>query len=52
MAEVLKPDICVIGAGAGGGVGLATVMLTRGREVNLQQGSTMDVIFDRSVPID
>jgi type IV secretion system protein VirB10 len=41
-----------IGAGAGAGVGLATVLLTRGREVELHQGSTVDVIFDRAIPID
>lgn len=41
-----------IGAGAGAGVGLATVLLTRGREVDLRQGSTIDVIFDRAVPVE
>ncbi len=41
-----------IGAGAGGAVGIATVLLTRGREVELRQGSTVDVVFDRAVPID
>ena len=41
-----------IGAGAGSAVGLATVLLTRGREVELRQGSTIDVIFDRPVTID
>jgi hypothetical protein len=41
-----------IGAGVGSGVGLATVMLTRGREVDLRQGSTVDVIFDRAVPVE
>jgi type IV secretion system protein VirB10 len=41
-----------IGAGIGSGVGLATVLLTRGREVELKQGSTMDVTFDRPVAID
>jgi hypothetical protein len=41
-----------IGAGVGGGVGLATVLLTRGKEVDLQRGSTMDVVFDRAVPMD
>jgi hypothetical protein len=41
-----------IGAGVGGGVGLATVMLTRGREVDLRQGSTVDVIFDRAVSVE
>jgi hypothetical protein len=40
-----------IGAGVGGGVGLAVVMLTRGREVTLQQGSTIDVVFNRAVPV-
>ena len=40
-----------IGAGAGAGVGLATVLLTRGREVDLKQGSTVDVVFERAVPI-
>jgi hypothetical protein len=41
-----------IGAGVGGGVGLATVLLTRGREVELHQGATIDVVFDRAVPMD
>lgn len=41
-----------IGAGAGGAVGLATVLLTRGREVELRQGSTVDVVFERAVPLD
>jgi hypothetical protein len=41
-----------IGAGAGSAVGLATVLLTRGREVELRQGSTLDVVFDRPVAIE
>ncbi len=41
-----------IGAGAGGAVGLATVLLTRGKEVDLRRGSTMDVVFDRAVPVE
>jgi hypothetical protein len=41
-----------IGAGAGGAVGLAVVLLTRGKEVDLRRGSTMDVVFDRAVPVD
>ena len=41
-----------IGAGVGAGVGLATVMFTRGKEVELRQGSTVDVTFDRAIPID
>jgi len=41
-----------IGAGAGGAVGLATVLLTRGKEVELRQGSTLDVILDRPVTVE
>jgi hypothetical protein len=41
-----------IGAGVGSAVGLATVLLTRGREVELRQGMTLDVVFDRPVSID
>ena len=40
-----------IGAGVGSGVGTAVVLLTRGREVDLKQGSTVDVIFPRAVPV-
>lgn len=40
-----------IGAGAGGAVGLAYVLLTRGREVDLHQGSTLDVVFERAVTV-
>jgi hypothetical protein len=41
-----------IGAGAGGAVGLAVVLLTRGKEVDLSRGSTVDVVFDHAVPVD
>jgi hypothetical protein len=41
-----------IGAGAGAGVGLATVLLSRGKEVELRQGATIDVVFDRAVPVE
>jgi hypothetical protein len=41
-----------IGAGAGGGVGLATVLLSRGREVTLRRGETVDVVFERAVPME
>jgi len=41
-----------IGAGLGGAVGLATVLLTRGKEVELRQGATLDVVFDRPVAIE
>jgi hypothetical protein len=41
-----------IGAGAGAAVGLATVLLTRGKEVDLRHGATIDVVFDRTVPVE
>ena len=41
-----------IGSGVGGAVGLATVLLTRGKEVELRQGTTLDVVFDRPVQIE
>ena len=41
-----------IGAGVGTAVGIATAMLTRGREVELRQGMTLDVVFDRAVPLE
>jgi len=41
-----------IGAGIGGGVGAAVVLLTRGREVNLHRGETVDVVFQRAVPVE
>jgi hypothetical protein len=41
-----------IGAIAGAGVGLATVMLTRGPELELPRGTTVDVILDRTVYLD
>jgi hypothetical protein len=41
-----------IGAGAGAAVGLATVLMTRGKEVELKQGTTLDVVFDRPVALE
>ncbi|MEO7145576.1 MAG: hypothetical protein ABI165_18940 [Bryobacteraceae bacterium] len=41
-----------IGAGVGGAVGLATVLVTRGKEVELRRGATLDVAFDRAVSLD
>jgi hypothetical protein len=41
-----------IGAGVGSAVGLATVLLTRGKDVELRQGSTLDVVFDRPVELE
>jgi hypothetical protein len=40
-----------IGAGAGAAVGLATVLGTRGRDLMLQQGASLDVVFDRAVDL-
>jgi type IV secretion system protein VirB10 len=41
-----------IGGAAGGAVGFATTLLTRGKEVDLNAGSTLDVVFDRSLPLE
>jgi hypothetical protein len=41
-----------IGAAAGGAVGFATTLLTRGKELDLRAGSTLDVVFDRSLPLE
>lgn len=41
-----------IGAGVGSAVGLATVLLTRGHEVELRQGSTLDVTIERPLVIE
>ncbi len=38
-----------IGGGIGAGVGIATALLTRGKEVELRQGMSIDVVFDRAV---
>lgn len=41
-----------IGAGAGAVVGLATVLFTRGKELELNQGATLDVVFARPLSLD
>ena len=41
-----------IGGAAGAAVGLATVMMSRGHQVDLRQGTTLDVVFDRPVTIE
>jgi hypothetical protein len=41
-----------IGAGAGTAVGFATTLLTRGKEVELRQGSTLDIVFDRPIAVE
>jgi len=41
-----------IGAGIGAAAGLAAVLLTRGPELELPRGTTLDVIIDRTVYLD
>ena len=41
-----------IGGGIGSAVGLATAMLTRGNDVRLESGTTVDMVFERSVTLD
>ena len=41
-----------IGAGVGGAVGFAAAVLTRGREVELRQGMTLDVVLDRALLVE
>ena len=41
-----------IGAGIGTAVGLAKVLATRGAQVDLRQGTTLDVVFDRPIALE
>ncbi len=41
-----------IGAGIGAAAGLAAVLLTRGKELELPRGTTVDIVFDRELPLD
>ncbi|MFQ5926294.1 MAG: hypothetical protein ACE5MH_02545 [Terriglobia bacterium] len=41
-----------IGAAAGAAAGLAWVFLTRGRELLLQRGQTVEVVLNRDLPLD
>jgi len=41
-----------IGAGIGSGVGVATALLTRGKELELRQGASLDVVFDRPIALE
>ncbi len=41
-----------IGAGAGAGAGIARVLLTRGRDLMLRGGQTLDVVLDRPLLIE
>jgi type IV secretion system protein VirB10 len=41
-----------IGAAAGGAVGLATVLLTRGPDIQLDPGSSVEMILERNIVLD
>jgi hypothetical protein len=41
-----------IGAGAGAALGLATVLLTRGPELELPRGTTLEAVLDRALYLD
>ncbi len=41
-----------IGAAAGGAVGLATVLLTRGPDIQLSQGASIEMTLERTIEID
>jgi hypothetical protein len=41
-----------IGSATGAAVGLASVLFTRGNEIELLQGSSLDVVFDKPVALD
>jgi type IV secretion system protein VirB10 len=41
-----------IGAGAGGAAGLAQILLTRGRDVELRRGATVDVVIERRLTVE
>ncbi len=42
----------LIGGGIGGGVGTAIAMLTRGNDVKLDAGTTLEMVIQRDVPLD
>jgi len=42
----------LIGAGVGGAVGTAIAMLTRGNDVRMEAGTTLEMIIQRDVPLD
>jgi hypothetical protein len=42
----------LIGAGIGGAVGTAIALLTRGNDVKLDAGTTMEIVIQRDVPLD
>ncbi|HXP16712.1 MAG TPA: hypothetical protein VN868_06390 [Terriglobales bacterium] len=42
----------LIGAGIGGGVGTAIGLLTRGNDVRMDAGTTLEMVIQRDVPVD
>lgn len=42
----------LIGAGVGGAVGTAIALLTRGNDVKLDAGTTLEIVIQREVPLD
>jgi hypothetical protein len=40
-----------IGAGIGAAAGLATVFATRGRDLEVKRGSTLEIVLDRPLPL-
>jgi type IV secretion system protein VirB10 len=42
----------LIGAGIGGGVGTAIGLLTRGNDVRMDAGTTLEMVIQREVPVD
>jgi hypothetical protein len=42
----------LIGAGVGGAVGTAIALLTRGNDVKLEAGTTLEIVIQREVPLD
>ncbi len=65
VAKVLKPTLAgagigglagggrgaAIGVGVGAAVGLATVFATRGKDLEVRRGSTMDITLDRALAV-
>jgi type IV secretion system protein VirB10 len=42
----------LIGAGVGGAVGTAIAMLTRGNDIKMDAGTTLEMVIQRDVPVD
>jgi hypothetical protein len=42
----------LIGAGAGSAAGLAAVLLTRGPDLRIEQGTAVDMVFQREIALD